>query len=59
MPERILTRPERLRARLATGSLAHLAAGIADWVTLLATLARDRRRARARAGRRPGAPPPA
>lgn len=57
MPERILTRPERLRARLATGSLAHLAAGIADWVALLATLARDRRRAGT--GRRPGAAPPA
>jgi hypothetical protein len=48
MAERILTRPERMRARLATGCSAHLVAGLADWVALLRTLARDRRH-----GRRP------
>jgi len=44
--ERILTRTERARARLLTGPLAHFVAGLTDWVVLVATLLRSRRRER-------------
>jgi hypothetical protein len=37
---------ERARAWLVTGPLGHLAAGVADWVTLLIRLAADRARER-------------
>jgi hypothetical protein len=46
VPERILTRPERLRARWLTGPGAHFTAGVTDWAVLVWTFARDRRRAR-------------
>jgi hypothetical protein len=51
MAERILTRTERATAWLYTGALAHLVAGLTDWVVLLGTFARarwDRGRSRAR-----------
>ncbi len=51
MAERILTRTERARARLYTGPLAHFAAGLADWLVLVATHLRSRHRER-RAARR-------
>lgn len=46
MPERILTRRERTAARLCTGPLAHFAAGLTDWLVLLARYAAGRLRAR-------------
>jgi hypothetical protein len=36
----------RIAARLVTGPLGHLAAGVADWVSLLVQLARGRLRRR-------------
>jgi hypothetical protein len=41
---RPLTAPERAAARLVTGPLAHLVAGVADWVQLLARYAVARAR---------------
>jgi hypothetical protein len=39
---RVLTPPQRAAARLVTGPLAHLYAGLADWLTLAARYARAR-----------------
>jgi len=36
MAQRILTRRRRAAARLVTGPLAHLCAGVLDWVALVA-----------------------
>jgi hypothetical protein len=44
--ERILTCTERARARLYTGALAHFVAGLTDWVVLVTTHLRSKRRAR-------------
>jgi hypothetical protein len=40
--QRLLTPRERIAARLLTGSLAHLYAGVLDWLTLAARYARAR-----------------
>jgi hypothetical protein len=49
MAERILTRTERATAWLYTGALAHFVTGLTDWVVLVGTYVRSRRRRR-RAG---------
>jgi hypothetical protein len=46
MAERILTRTERATAWLYTGPLAHLVAGLADWVVLVGTYGWSRLRRR-------------
>lgn len=44
-----LTRPERVAARLLTGPVGHLVAGVVDWLVLLARIAWARVRGRAMA----------
>ncbi len=41
-----LTLPERLAARLLTGGVGHLVAGVVDWVTLVRRYAWARARGR-------------
>jgi len=41
-----LTLPERVAARLLTGGVGHLVAGLVDWVVLLARVAWARARGR-------------
>jgi hypothetical protein len=46
VPRRPLSTPEHVAARIVTGPAAHLVAGVADWLELLARYGWDRLRGR-------------